>query len=77
MAEEQKPIVELPKEETPVPAITAAEAAPVLAVEENLAEETKPVEETEAKTEDKVVEEAKPIEEGHLAHKAQGASFPK
>ncbi|KHN96746.1 immunogenic protein [Metarhizium album ARSEF 1941] len=68
MAEEQKPVVELPKEETaPVPAVEAAEATPALAVEE------KPAEGPEAKA----AEEVKPVEEGHLGHKAQGAGFPK
>ncbi|OAQ66934.1 immunogenic protein [Pochonia chlamydosporia 170] len=78
MAEEQKPVVELPKEETaPAPAVEAAEPAPALAVEDKTAEETTAAEETEAKTEDKPAEEVKPVEEGHLGHKAQGASFPK
>jgi hypothetical protein len=59
MAEEQKPTIELPKEEIAAPAVEAAEAAPALAVE------------------DKPAEEVKAVEEGHLGHKAQGASFPK
>ncbi|KIE01265.1 immunogenic protein, partial [Metarhizium majus ARSEF 297] len=78
MAEEQKPVVELPKEETaPAPAIDTAEAAPAAVVEDKPAEVTKPAEETGVKTDDKPAEEVKPVEEGHLGHKAQGASFPK
>ncbi|KAK2595001.1 hypothetical protein QQS21_007308 [Conoideocrella luteorostrata] len=82
MAEVQKPVVELPKEEVaPVTAVepTATEivAAPGLAVEPKPTEEPKTTDETEAKTEDKTVDEVKPVEEGHLSHKAQGASFPK
>ncbi|EFY87720.1 immunogenic protein [Metarhizium acridum CQMa 102] len=78
MAEEQKPVVELPKEETaPATATEASEAAPAAAVEDKPAEEAKPAEETAVKTEDKPAEEVKPVEEGYLGHKAQGASFPK
>lgn len=77
MAEEQKPVVELPKEETAPTGVEVAEAAPALAVEDKPTEETKTGDEAEAKTNDKPAEEAKPVEEGHLSHKAQGASFPK
>jgi hypothetical protein len=93
MAEEQKPVVEVPKEETP--AITAATidpkpvdetpaVAPIATEAVAAVDETKPAETTEpaveaeaAKPEEKKEEEVKPIEEGHLSHKAQGLSFPK
>ncbi|TWU75297.1 hypothetical protein ED733_006483 [Metarhizium rileyi] len=70
MAEEQKPIVELPKEDTTPAPVEAIEPAPAIVVED------KPAEEKEVKTDDKPAE-MKPVEEGHLGHKAQGASFPK
>ncbi|KAI9171726.1 hypothetical protein HJFPF1_01216 [Paramyrothecium foliicola] len=91
MAEEQKPVVEVPKEETPATTTAAApavvdtkpiEEAPVATTETApVAEETKAVEADEtaegeaAKPEEK--EEVKPVEEGFLSHKAQGLSFPK
>ncbi|KAG6251685.1 hypothetical protein E4U23_000380 [Claviceps purpurea] len=75
MADIQNP-VELPKEDAAAaPAVEATTEAPAVAVEAT--EETKAVEGAEAKTEDKPTEEIKPVEEGHLSHKAQGASFPK
>lgn len=75
MADIQNP-VELPKEDAAAaPAVDATTEAPAAAVEAT--EETKAVEGAEAKTEDKPAEEIKPVEEGHLSHKAQGASFPK
>lgn len=54
----------------------ADETKPAEATEEAKAEETKPAEGEEAKAEEQK-EEVKPVEEGHLGHKAQGASFPK
>ncbi|GAO14457.1 uncharacterized protein UV8b_02672 [Ustilaginoidea virens] len=78
MAEEQKPVVELPTElvapAAVVEAPTATETAPALAAEDKPAEEAKAVE-AEPKTEEPAP--LQPVEEGHLAHKAQGASFPK
>lgn len=81
MAEEQKPAVEAPevaKTETAT-ADQAVTAEPAPAVDAKPADETKPVEATEAadvKVDGKK-DEVKPVEEGHLGHKAQGASFPK
>ncbi|KAG5997225.1 hypothetical protein E4U52_004658 [Claviceps spartinae] len=75
MADIQNP-VELPKEDAvAAPAVDATTEAPAAVVEAT--EETKAAEGAEAKTEDKPAEEIKPVEEGHLSHKAQGASFPK
>ncbi|UNI23486.1 hypothetical protein JDV02_009305 [Purpureocillium takamizusanense] len=83
MAEEQKPVVdvpEVPKEETtpavvePVTAAAPDTAAP--AATETTAEPTS-AEATEAPKTDDKKDEVKPVEEGHLGHKAQGASFPK
>ncbi|KAG9255981.1 Pleckstrin homology domain-containing protein [Emericellopsis atlantica] len=73
--------VETPKiEETPIPSTQPTEenkTAEEPKAEDKVADETKPAEETtDAKAEEKK-EEVKPIEEGHLGHKAQGASFPK
>ncbi|PHH73502.1 hypothetical protein CDD80_3768 [Ophiocordyceps camponoti-rufipedis] len=82
MAEEQKPTVDVPEAvKTDVPAVEQPAASePVATAESKLADESKPAETTEAaeatKTEAKK-EEAKAVEEGYLAHKAQGASFPK
>ncbi|KAJ6442927.1 immunogenic protein [Purpureocillium lavendulum] len=82
MAEEQKPVVdvpEVPKEET-TPAVVepvADVAATETAAPAETTAEAAPAEATEApKAEDKK-DEVKPVEEGHLGHKAQGASFPK
>ena len=84
MAEEQKTTVEVPEvpkqETTPLTAVTdavATEAAPV--PETAPVTEAAPVEESapvDATVEDNK-DEVKPVEEGHLSHKAQGASFPK
>ncbi|PWI73374.1 Pleckstrin domain-like protein [Purpureocillium lilacinum] len=83
MAEEQKPVVDLPavpKEETtpavvePTTAAAAETAAP--AATETTVEAT-PAEAAEAPKTDDKKDEVKPVEEGHLGHKAQGASFPK
>ncbi|KAG6050473.1 hypothetical protein E4U39_003946 [Claviceps sp. Clav50 group G5] len=75
MADIQNP-VELPKEDAAAaPAVEATTEAPAAAVEAT--EETKAAQGAEVKTEDKPAEEIKPVEEGHLSHKAQGASFPK
>ncbi|KAG6036934.1 hypothetical protein E4U41_005407 [Claviceps citrina] len=75
MAEIQN-AVELPKEDAAVAvaegATTETTTAPALAVEDQAAEEN-----NAEGIEDKAAEEIKPVEEGHLAHKAQGASFPK
>ncbi|KAM4058488.1 pleckstrin-like domain-containing protein [Hirsutella rhossiliensis] len=76
MAEEQKPTVEVPEvaktETAPADQAISAEAPPIDSV--------KPVDAIDAadaaKTEDKK-DEIKPVDEGHLGHKAQGASFPK
>ncbi|KAF4591984.1 Pleckstrin domain-like protein [Ophiocordyceps camponoti-floridani] len=87
MAEEQKPTVDVPEAvKTDVAAVEQPAASeptasePVATAESKLVDEPKPAETTEAaeatKTEAKK-EEAKPVEEGYLAHKAQGASFPK
>ncbi|RCI12979.1 hypothetical protein L249_0269 [Ophiocordyceps polyrhachis-furcata BCC 54312] len=85
MAEEQKPIVDAPevvKPEAPVvDQPTVSETAPV-ATESKIAHETKPAEAAaegavEAPKTDVKKDDVKPVEEGHLAHKAQGASFPK
>ncbi|RDA92911.1 hypothetical protein CP533_3887 [Ophiocordyceps camponoti-saundersi (nom. inval.)] len=83
MAEEQKPVVDAPeavKVEAPAveqPALS--ETAPVAATEAKVTDETKPTEATEAAEAPKDVkkDELKSVEEGYLAHKAQGASFPK
>ncbi|PHH90149.1 hypothetical protein CDD83_4396 [Cordyceps sp. RAO-2017] len=81
MAEEQKPVVDIPeaaKQETP--ALEQAVAPEAVAAADKTADESKPADATDAadaaKTDDKR-DEIKPIEEGHLGHKAQGASFPK
>lgn len=80
MAEEHKPTVEVPEvtQEQTTPAAVVDAAADEVAPEVKTADETKPVEDVEAaaKTEEKKAE-VKPVEEGHLGHKAQGASFPK
>ena len=87
MAAEQKPTVVVPdvtNEDAPAVVDTVHDAAatgtaPALDVSAPAAaEETKATEapsDAAAKVEDK--KEAKPVEEGHLGHKAQGASFPK
>lgn len=86
MADEQKPTVEVPE-------VTKDDVAPVAAPEAEAgtaaeaADEAKPAEAAapaaesaatadETKTDDHK-DEVKPVEEGHLSHKAQGASFPK
>ncbi|POR32745.1 Uncharacterized protein TPAR_07078 [Tolypocladium paradoxum] len=77
MAEEQKPTVavpEPPKEDT-TPVAAAAETAPV--PEDKPAEESTPAGPAEAPKADDKKDEVQPVEEGHLGHKAQGASFPK
>ncbi|KAG5928445.1 hypothetical protein E4U42_000649 [Claviceps africana] len=79
MAEVQN-TVEVPQEEVaPVVDAVVAEdiTAPVAAAEDKTTEEAQTTEAAEAKTEDQPAEEIKPVEEGHLGHKAQGASFPK
>ncbi|KAI6783275.1 uncharacterized protein J7T54_004302 [Emericellopsis cladophorae] len=75
--------VETPKiEETPIASTQPTEESKTAEEpksEDKVADEAKPAEETttDANAEEKKKEEAKPIEEGHLGHKAQGASFPK
>lgn len=74
MAEIQKP-VEIAQEEAAPAAVVEATATEAVAAETT--EEAQAVEGAETKTEEKPAEEIKPVEEGHLGHKAQGASFPK
>ena len=89
MAEEHKP-VELSKEtKLDTPLATEAGAADIKPAQETIApaqpvttvEDTPVAAETTDVTKDipteTKVEETKPVEEGHLAHKAQGKSFPK
>lgn len=78
MAEEQKPVevAQEAVEQVAAPVTTEAPAVETAAA----TEETKPAEEAVADVAAPVEEkkeEVKPIEEGHLGHKAQGASFPK
>ncbi|PFH56160.1 hypothetical protein XA68_16966 [Ophiocordyceps unilateralis] len=83
MSEEQKPAVDVPEAvKTEAPAVeqpTVADA--VVATESHIANEPKPAETAaeaaEAPKTDIKKDEAKPVDEGYLAHKAQGASFPK
>lgn len=79
MPEEQKPTVEVPEvkpDTVPTEPVVAAETADAT----KPADETKPLETTDA-TDAANAElnnpDIKPVDEGHLAHKAQGASFPK
>ncbi|KYK54698.1 Pleckstrin domain-like protein [Drechmeria coniospora] len=80
MAEVQKTTVEVPE-------VAVDAAAPAAAVEEAVAPETTPAADDKSADEPVAVaddaksaenkDETTPVEEGHLAHKAQGASFPK
>ncbi|KAG5994330.1 hypothetical protein E4U43_003260 [Claviceps pusilla] len=76
MAEIQKP-VEIAQEEAAPAAVVEATTTEAVAAEDKTTEEAQAVEGAETKTEEKPAEEIKPVEEGHLGHKAQGASFPK